>query len=146
MDDLAHLHNHADDHTLLYVDGGSRGNPGPAAIGGCLLNSEGELQEEFSDTIGTATNNVAEYQALIAGLELALDRQIRKLTVHSDSELICRQLTGRYKVKDVNMRGYHQQATALLEQFQEVEIKCIRRDENAPADRLVNEALDAAAT
>jgi ribonuclease HI/probable phosphoglycerate mutase len=146
MDDLAHLHNHADDHTLLYVDGGSRGNPGPAAIGGCLLNSEGELQEEFSDTIGTATNNVAEYQALIAGLELALDRQIRKLTVHSDSELICRQLTGRYKVKDANMRGYHQQATALLEQFQEVEIKCIRRDENAPADRLVNEALDAAAT
>ena len=145
MDDLAHLHNHADDHTLLYVDGGSRGNPGPAAIAGCLLNSEGELQEEFSDTIGIATSNVAEYQALIAGLELALDRQIRKLTVHSDSELVCRQLTGRYKVKDANMRGYHTQATALLEQFQEVEIKCIRREENAPADRLVNEALDAAA-
>ena len=145
MNDLAHLHNHADDHTLLYVDGGARGNPGPAAIGGCLVNSEGELQEEFSDTIGVATNNVAEYQALIAGLELALDRQIRKLTVHSDSELICRQLTGRYKVKDANMRGYHSQATALLEQFQEVEIKCIRREENAPADRLVNEALDAAA-
>ena len=81
----------------------------------------------------------------LAGLELALDRQIRKLTVHSDSELVCRQLTGRYKVKDANMRGYHSQATALLEQFQEVEIKCIRREENAPADRLVNEALDAAA-
>ena len=88
---------------------------------------------------------MAEYQALIAGLELALDRQVRKLTVHSDSELVCRQLTGRYKVKDANMRGYHAQASALLEQFQEVEIKCIRREENAPADRLVNEALDAAA-
>jgi dinuclear metal center YbgI/SA1388 family protein len=145
MNDLARLHNHADDHMLLYVDGGSRGNPGPSAIAGCLIDPEGEVQEEFSDTIGIATNNVAEYQALIAGLELALDRQIRKLTVHSDSELVCRQLTGRYKVKDANMRGYHTQATALLEQFQEVEIKCIRREENAPADRLVNEALDAAA-
>ena len=142
---LANLHNHSDGNALLYVDGGARGNPGPAAIGGCLLSPAGELQEEFSDTIGRATNNVAEYQALIAGLELALDRKVRKLTVHSDSELICRQLTGRYKVKDANMRGYHAQATALLQQFQEVEIKCIRREENAPADRLVNEALDAAA-
>ena len=106
--------------------------------------SDGELQEEFSDTIGRATNNVAEYQAMINGLELALDRKVRKLTVHSDSELICRQLTGQYKVKDATMRDYHRQATALLEQFQEVEIKCIRREENAPADRLVNEALDAA--
>ena len=78
-------------------------------------------------------------------LELALDRKVRKLTVHSDSELICRQLTGRYKVKDANMRGYHAQATALLQQFQEVEIKCVRREENSEADRLVNEALDAAA-
>jgi ribonuclease HI/probable phosphoglycerate mutase len=145
MTGLAQRHNHADDHTLLYVDGGSRGNPGPSAIGGRLVSPEGEVQEEFSDTIGTATNNVAEYQALIAGLELALDRQVRKLTVHSDSELICRQLTGRYKVKDERMRGYHTQATALLEQFQEVEIKCVRREENAEADRLVNEALDAAA-
>jgi dinuclear metal center YbgI/SA1388 family protein len=141
---LSSLHNHSDEYSLLYVDGGSRGNPGPAAVGGCLLSSDGELQEEFSDTIGRATNNVAEYQALINGLELALDRKVRKLTVHSDSELICRQLTGQYKVKDATMRDYHRQATALLEQFQEVEIKCIRREENAPADRLVNEALDAA--
>ncbi|HUK78858.1 MAG TPA: Nif3-like dinuclear metal center hexameric protein, partial [Thermoleophilia bacterium] len=139
-------HNHADDHSLLYVDGGSRGNPGPAAIGGRLVGPDGEVEEEFSDTIGRTTNNVAEYQALIVGLELALDRKVHKLTVHSDSELICRQLTGRYKVKDANMRSYHAQATALLQQFQEVEIKCIRREENAPADRLVNEALDAAAT
>jgi len=138
-------HNHSDDHLLLYVDGGSRGNPGPSAIGGRLLSPEGEVQEEFADTIGIATNNVAEYQAMIAGLELALDRRVRKLTVHSDSELICRQLTGRYKVKDENMRGYHAQALALLEQFQEVEIKCVRREENAEADRLVNEALDGAA-
>ena len=145
MDGLAQRHNHADDHTLLYVDGGSRGNPGPAAIGGRLVGPDGEVQEEFADTIGRTTNNVAEYQALIAGLELALDREVHKLTVHSDSELICRQLTGRYKVKDENMRGYHAQARALLEQFQEVEIKCVRREENAEADRLVNEALDGAA-
>jgi dinuclear metal center YbgI/SA1388 family protein len=145
MDGLAQRHNHADDRTLLYVDGGSRGNPGPAAIGGRLVGPDGEVEEEFSDTIGRTTNNVAEYQALIAGLELALDRKVHKLTVHSDSELICRQLTGRYKVKDANMRSYHAQASALLAQFQEVEIKCIRREENAPADRLVNEALDAAA-
>jgi dinuclear metal center YbgI/SA1388 family protein len=144
MNGLAHMHNHSDDHAQLYVDGGSRGNPGPAAIGGRLLNSEGELEEEFADTIGTATNNVAEYQALITGLELALDRQVRKLTVHSDSELVCRQLTGQYKVKDATMKGYHQQATALLNQFQEAAVKCIRREENAQADRLVNEALDAA--
>jgi dinuclear metal center YbgI/SA1388 family protein len=141
---LPTMHNHNDDHALLYVDGGSRGNPGPAAIGGRLLNSEGELEEEFSDTIGTATNNVAEYQALVTGLELALDRKVRKLTVHCDSELVCRQLTGQYKVKDATMREYHSQATVLLSQFQEVEIKCVRREENAHADRLVNEALDAA--
>jgi ribonuclease HI len=109
------------------------------------VSPDGEVQEEFSDTIGTTTNNVAEYQALIAGLELALDRNVSKLTVHSDSELICRQLTGRYKVKDERMKGYHTQATALLQQFQEVDIKCVRREENAEADRLVNEALDAAA-
>lgn len=145
MTGLAQRHNHADDYTLLYVDGGSRGNPGPSAIGGRLVSPDGELQEEFSDTIGTTTNNVAEYQALIAGLELALDRKVAKLTVHSDSELICRQLTGRYKVKDERMKGYHAQATALLQQFQEVEIKCVRREENSEADRLVNEALDAAA-
>jgi len=145
MTGLAQRHNHADDRTLLYVDGGSRGNPGPSAIGGRLVSPDGEVQEEFSDTIGTTTNNVAEYQALIAGLELALDRNVSKLTVHSDSELICRQLTGRYKVKDERMKGYHTQATALLQQFQEVDIKCVRREENAEADRLVNEALDAAA-
>jgi dinuclear metal center YbgI/SA1388 family protein len=144
-DGLAPRHSHSDDHLLLYVDGGSRGNPGPAAIGGRLLTPEGEVEEEFSDTIGVATNNVAEYQALIAGLELALDRRVRKLTVCSDSELVCRQLTGRYRVKDENMRGYHAQARALLEQFQEVEIKCVRREENAESDRLVNEALDGAA-
>ncbi|HTX70010.1 MAG TPA: Nif3-like dinuclear metal center hexameric protein, partial [Thermoleophilia bacterium] len=139
------VHNHLDDHTLLYVDGGSRGNPGPAAIGGRLVGPDGELEEEFSDTIGTATNNVAEYQALIAGLELALDRKVRKVTVHSDSELVCKQLRGEYRVKDANLAGYHEQATRLLAQFQEATVKCIRREANAHADRLVNQALDGAA-
>ena len=136
------VHNHLDDHTLLYVDGGSRGNPGPAANGGRLVGPDGELEEEFSDTIGTATNNVAEYQALIAGLELALDRKVRKLTVHSDSELVCRQLSGQYRVKDADLARYHEQAQRLLDQFQEAAVKCIRREANAHADRLVNEALD----
>jgi dinuclear metal center YbgI/SA1388 family protein len=134
--------NHADDYVHLYVDGGARGNPGPAAIGGRLVSAEGGLLEEFADRIGEATNNVAEYQALITGLELALDRGVRKLTVFSDSELVVKQVSGDYKVKDQNMKTFHEQARILVMQFQEFEIKAIRREDNTAADRLVNQALD----
>ncbi len=136
------VRNHDDAHMHLYVDGGSRGNPGPAAIAGRLVSPGGELEEEFSDTIGRATNNVAEYQALVTGLELALDHGVRKLTVFSDSELVVRQLSGRYKVKDKVMESFHGQALRLLGEFHEVEVRSIPREQNAAADALVNEALD----
>ena len=128
----------------LYTDGGARGNPGPAGIGARLLTAEGILVDELSDVIGDATNNVAEYEALLAGLELALDRGVRRLTVFMDSELVVRQLTGRYKVKNTDLKALHAEAARRLHGFREVDVKHIPREQNADADRLVNEALDRA--
>jgi len=128
----------------LYTDGGARGNPGPAGIGARLLTASGDVVEELADFIGTATNNVAEYQALLAGLELALDRGVERLDVFMDSELVVRQVNGKYKVKDAGLKPLHAQACLLLSRFHEVELKHVRREQNAEADRLVNEAIDAA--
>jgi len=128
----------------LYTDGGSRGNPGPAGIGARLLTASGDVVEELADFIGTATNNVAEYQALLAGLELALDRGVERLDVFMDSELVVRQVNGKYKVKDAGLKPLHAQACLLLSRFHEVDVKHVRREQNAEADRLVNEAIDAA--
>lgn len=128
----------------LHVDGGSRGNPGPAAIGAVLADPAGHKVEELSSFVGEATNNVAEYQALIAGLEMALDRGIRQLAIFSDSELIVRQIEGAYKVKNAGLKPYFQQAKALLSHLEEYELRSIPRESNAHADRLVNKALDAA--
>ncbi|MHB1391002.1 MAG: Nif3-like dinuclear metal center hexameric protein [Thermoleophilia bacterium] len=126
----------------LYVDGGSRGNPGPAGIGAVLRDAAGETLEELASYIGDATNNVAEYQALIAGLEMSLDRGVRQLSVFSDSELIVRQVSGRYKVKNEGLRPYYLQAKSLLARLEEFELNSIPRESNAHADRLVNQALD----
>jgi len=128
----------------LYTDGGARGNPGPAGIGAVLLTAGGDLVEELGDFIGTATNNVAEYQALLNGLELALDHKVERLDVFLDSELVVRQVNGQYKVKDAGLKPLHQQACLLLSRFLEVDVKHVRRELNAEADRLVNEALDGA--
>ncbi len=128
----------------LYTDGGARGNPGPAGIGARLLTASGDVVEELADFIGTATNNVAEYQALLAGLELALDRGVERLDVFLDSELVVRQVNGQYKVKDAGLKPLHAQACQLLSRFHEVDVKHVRREQNAEADRLVNEAIDAA--
>jgi len=128
----------------LYTDGGARGNPGPAGIGAVLLTASGDLVEELGDFIGKATNNVAEYQALLAGLELALDRGVERLDVFLDSELVVRQVNGQYKVKDAGLKPLHAQACLLLSRFHEVSVKHVRREQNAEADRLVNEAIDAA--
>jgi len=128
----------------LYTDGGARGNPGPAGIGARLLTASGDVVEELGDFIGKATNNVAEYQALLAGLELALDRGVERLDVFLDSELVVRQVNGRYKVKDAGLKPLHAQACLLLSRFREVDVKHVRREQNAEADRLVNEAIDAA--
>ena len=130
----------------LYTDGGARGNPGPAGIGARLLTAAGDVVEELADYIGKATNNVAEYQALLAGLEMALDRGVERLDVFLDSELVVRQVNGQYKVKDAGLKPLHQQACLLLSRFHEVDVKHVRREQNAAADALVNQAIDAATT
>lgn len=126
------------------VDGGARGNPGPAAIGVVLRGPDGEVLEERGERIGEATNNVAEYRALLAGLEMAARRGARELRVLGDSELVVRQVEGRYKVKDATLRELHAEVMRRLEGFESWSIGHVRREENAEADRLVNEALDGA--
>ena len=132
-----------DDALHLYVDGGARGNPGPAGIGGRLLDPDGEVVEEFSDAIGKATNNVAEYEALITGLELALERGVARADrVHPTASWWSSSSRGEYKVKDANLRparrGGPQPARLPGDH-----VKNVRREQNTEADRLVNEALDA---
>ena len=141
-----HSLNRDDDRYRLYTDGGARGNPGPAGIGARLMTAGGDVVEEVADYIGKATNNVAEYQALIAGLEVALDRGVERLDVFLDSELVVRQVSGQYKVKDAGLKPLHQQACLLLSRFHEVDVKHVRREQNAAADALVNQAIDAATT
>ncbi len=126
--------NRDDDRHRLYTDGGARGNPGPAGIGARLLDAAGDVVEELADSIGTATNNVAEYQALLAGLELALDHDVQRLDVFLDSELVVRQVNGQYKVKDAGLKPLHAQACLLLSRFHEVDVKHVRREQNAEAD------------
>jgi ribonuclease HI len=124
------------------VDGGARGNPGPAAIGVVVRNGDGEVVEERAERIGEATNNVAEYRALLAGIELAAAHGASAVELIGDSELIVRQVEGRYKVKDATLRGLHAEVVRSLQGFEEWTIRHVRRESNAEADRLVNEALD----
>jgi dinuclear metal center YbgI/SA1388 family protein len=128
----------------LRVDGGSRGNPGPGAIGAVLEDSDGRVIETVSRVIGVCTNNVAEYRALLAGLEIARQAGAQELEVLADSELLVKQVRGEYKVKNEGLKPLHQEAVARLRRFQRVSISHVRREENAEADRLVNKALDEA--
>lgn len=128
----------------LHVDGGSRGNPGPAGIGVVLAGPDGEVIDTLANYIGKATNNIAEYQAMVSGLELALERGVNRLAIFSDSELIVRQLEGAYKVKNEGLRPYYQEAKSLLSRLEEYEMQSIPREANAHADELVNRALDEA--
>jgi ribonuclease HI len=125
------------------VDGGARGNPGPAAIGVVLRDPDGAVLEELGETIGRATNNVAEYRALLRGIELAAAHGATEVELVGDSELVVRQVEGRYKVKDATMRELHAEAMRELGGFQSWSIRHVRREANADADRLVNAALDA---
>ncbi len=124
------------------VDGGARGNPGPAAIGVVVRNSDGEVLEGVGERIGRTTNNVAEYRALLLGIERALALGASELELVGDSELIVRQVKGEYKVKDAAMRELHAQVKRALGPFDRWSIRHVRREENADADSLVNEALD----
>jgi ribonuclease HI len=127
------------------VDGGARGNPGPAAIGVVISDSDGEVLDELAETIGVATNNVAEYRALLRGVERARALGATEVEIVNDSELVARQLTGAYKVKHAAMKPLHAEAIGALRAFDRWRIRSVPRAENARADELVNEALDAEA-
>jgi ribonuclease HI len=127
---------------IVNVDGGARGNPGPAAIGVVVRDAEGEVLEKLGEKIGEATNNVAEYRALLRGIELAAAHGATELELIGDSELVVRQVEGRYKVKHADMKALHAEAKKALAGFDSWSIRHVRRAENADADRLVNEALD----
>jgi ribonuclease HI len=127
----------------LYTDGGARGNPGPAAYGFVLETEDGTVLAAEGKTIGVATNNVAEYRGLIAGLARAAEIGISELEVVSDSELVVRQMTGVYKVKNAALRRLSLEASSLARSIGKVEYRAVRREHNELADRLVNEALDA---
>jgi ribonuclease HI len=127
----------------LSTDGGARGNPGPAAYGYVLETPDGTVLDARGETIGVATNNVAEYRALVAGLEAALARGVTELEVVSDSELLVKQMRGEYKVKNAALRTLSVKARRLARELGKVTYKAVRREHNELADRLVNEALDA---
>jgi ribonuclease HI len=127
---------------VLHVDGGARGNPGPAAIGVVVSRPDGTVVEEVSETIGVATNNVAEYRALLRGVGRAAALGARELEIIGDSELIARQVSGVYKVKHPSMKPLHEQAVSALRNFDTWRIRTVPRAQNARADALVNEALD----
>jgi len=131
---------------VVHVDGGARGNPGPAAVAAVLADPDGMVLEERAQAIGHATNNVAEYRALLLGIERASALGARELELIGDSELIARQLRGEYRVKDPGLRELHAQVATALQGFDRWTIRNVPREQNARADRLVNETLDARAS
>jgi ribonuclease HI len=126
------------------VDGGARGNPGPAAIAAVVSTPDGKVLDRRSETIGEATNNVAEYRALLLGIELARERGAKEVELIGDSQLIARQVTGDYKVKQEGLRPLRRRVVKALEDFDSWSIRSVPREENEAADALVNEALDSA--
>ena len=126
----------------LFADGGSRGNPGPAASGAVLVDAAGEVMDEVGRYLGTATNNVAEWTALLIGLEKAKELGLTRLAVRMDSELVVKQMRGEYRVKHVDLQPLHRRAQTLMRSFEWLDIKHIPRKENALADGLVNAVLD----
>lgn len=128
----------------LFTDGGARGNPGPAAFGYVLESEDGTVLSAHGERIGVATNNVAEYRALVAGLEKALELSVPEVEVVSDSELLVKQMTGEYRVKNAALQELSIQASRLAREIGKVSYTAVRREHNELADRLVNEALDSA--
>ena len=127
---------------IVNVDGGARGNPGPAAIGVVIRDADGLILDEHGERIGEATNNVAEYRALIRGIERAAELGATEIELVGDSELVVRQVEGRYKVKKPGLKPLHAEARQALGAFESWSIRHVRREQNAEADRLVNEVLD----
>ena len=128
----------------LRCDGGSRGNPGPGALGYVLCDASGAEVEARGEFLGTCTNNVAEYRSLIAGLEAAARHRVKALIVRMDSELVVRQMLGQYKVKNEGLKPLHAEAKRAVVKLASVKFESVPRDDNGRADALVNEALDEA--
>lgn len=129
---------------IVNVDGGARGNPGPAAIAAVVTDPSGEVLAERSERIGEASNNVAEYRAVLLGAELARDLGAEEIEMIGDSALIAHQVRGEWKVKEVHLRPLRDQAREALDELGRWSIRNVPREQNAAADRLVNEALDGA--
>ena len=127
---------------VVHVDGGSRGNPGPAAAAAVLSTPDGDVVDEAAQTLGRTTNNVAEYRGLLLGLERAAALGADEVEVINDSELIAHQVNGRYKVKHPDMKPLHAAALEALRQFERWTVRPVPRAQNADADALVNQALD----
>ena len=130
----------------LFTDGGARGNPGPAAAAYVLETDDGTVLDAHGEAIGTATNNVAEYRALVAGLAKAAELGVSEIEVVSDSELLVKQMNGEYRVKSAALVELSLEAAHLARQIGRVRYRAVRRAENELADRLVNETLDAASS
>jgi ribonuclease HI len=130
------------EYLVAYVDGGARGNPGPAGFGVRIENQNGEKVTELSEYLGRQTNNFAEYSGLIAALEYAIAHNYRGLRVISDSELMVRQIKGIYKVRNENLRPLYERAKTLIRKLDYFEIGHVLRGKNKDADRLANEAMD----
>ncbi len=127
-----------------YIDGGARGNPGPAGYGVRIESDDGTVIDELHGALGIATNNVAEYNGLLAALRWAVDHDARELRVRSDSELLVKQMLGQYKVKHPGLQSLAAQARLLLMQLGRVSFEHVRREQNVEADRLSNVAMDEA--
>ena len=130
---------------VVHVDGGARGNPGPAGIGVVVSLPDGTELDRANDYIGEATNNVAEYRAVLLGIERAKAAGAKKLQLVNDSELVARQLVGEYKVKHAGLRPLHAESLDALDDFEQWSIRSVRREANDLADQLVNDAIDAKA-
>jgi len=130
---------------VVHVDGGARGNPGPAAAAAVISTPDGEVLDEAMEVLGVATNNVAEYRGLLLGLRRARELGATEVDVVNDSELVAKQLTGAYKVKHAAMRPLYLEAMRALREFERWSVRSVPRAENAHADALVNQALDAVA-
>ena len=134
------------DHVVAYIDGGARGNPGPAGYGVRIEGADGTLVEEFCNSIGVATNNVAEYRGLLAALEYAEAHDCSTVTIRSDSLLLVKQMLGEYRVKHPGLQPLHRAANALVARFRRVAFEHVDRALNAHADRLANDAMDRSQT
>jgi probable phosphoglycerate mutase len=130
---------------IAYIDGGARGNPGPAGFGVRIETRIGTLVDEFSESIGIATNNVAEYRGLLAALTWARDHHARNLLVRSDSLLLIQQMLGNYRVKNAGLQPLHARARLLASELDRVSFEHVRRESNQHADRLANAAMDSVA-